>query len=803
MPRPSTQSTGPTQVFETRRENTHASPPSSQVPIVVRDCGSAGPRHMRFTLNSIPQSADLLKSSAIPLVVLTTPLAVSEPGDTSIPVIDPGPSGPLRCSHCKAYVCPYMRWEEGGRKMVCCFCGRSTEVPPDNFSHLSLDGVRRDRDQRPELYLGAVEYLVGGEYQVRPPVPPTYLFLIETTSGAVQSGATSAACSCVAACLEDLPGGGNARVCIVTFDSTVHFYSFTTSQSGSQSASQLETIGQPKMMVVSDVNDPFCPLADAAVALTLSTPAHIQAVRTLLESIPQRFAESHAGESAAGPALAASIQALKAGVGGRLVAFLASLPHSGVLALRPREAGRPPSEKDTLDVMLPATPAVATSTLGLAKNTILQKDAKRNLSSLTSYAGLAAEAAEFHVSVDIFAMSQGYVDLATLSVLTSETCGSLHRYTPFRPAADMNRLYDDLRWCLVRPYGMEAVGRVRVSQGLTVESYSGSFHRRNPTDLHFPAISCEHTIAAKIVHEERLREGSEAYIQFALLYTSTDGRRRLRSLTVALPVTRSLGAIFRAADLDSYVTYVSRKVSVQLCGRSIAACRDVIIKAAVDTLVAYRKHVATASSSGQLILPESLKLLPLFALGMTKLPCFRTDSRADSRAVWISRLLSAPPYRVMPALHPRFMQISYDPVSETQQKTELLPDRLWLTAEKLQPEGIFLLENGYDAYLYIGPAVREDVCTALLGVARPEAVDESQWNGLPVLDTPMNRHLHKVLHELRSERRSYMHLRLMRRGHPQEAGFLASLIEDRSPSAGMSYVEFLCLLHRQIQNKLT
>lgn len=754
---------------------------------------------MRFTLNSVPQSGDLLKSSALPFVVLATPLAMTQPGDTSIPVIDPGPSGPLRCIHCKAYVCPYMRWEEDGRQMVCCFCGRSTNVPSENFSHLSLDGVRRDRDQRPELCLGAVEYLVGGEYQVRPPTPPTYLFLIETTAGALQSGATAAACNCVAACLEELPGGANARVCIVTFDSAVHFYSFPLSTCSASS----DTSGQPRMIVVSDVDDPFCPLADAGLTLTLSSPAHTQAIRLLLESIPQRFAESHAGESAAGPALAASVQALKSGVGGRLVAFMASLPHSGVLALRPREAGRPPSEKDTLDVLVPVTCKAASATpLDLVKS---KSQKSENASSWASYAKLASEAAEFHVSVDIFAMSQGYMDLATLSTLTSETCGSLHRYTPFRPSADMNRLYDDLRWCLMRPYGLEAVGRVRVSQGLVVESYAGSFHRRNPTDLHFPAISCEHTIAAKIVHEERLREGSEAYIQFALLYTSTDGRRRLRSLTVALPVTRSLGAIFRAADLDSYVTYVSRKVSAQLPGRSIAACRDVIIKSAVDTLVAYRRHVATASSSGQLILPESLKLLPLFALGITKLPCFRTDSRADSRAVWIARLLSAPPFRVLPALHPRFMQIPYDNLGVPESQSQL-PDRLWLTAEKLQPEGIFILENGYDVYVYVGPGVSRDTCTALLGVARPEAVDESQsqWgSGPPVLETPLNRHVHEILLEIRRQRQSYMHLRLMHRGHPQETAFLASLIEDRSPSAGMSYVEFLCLLHRKIQNKLT
>jgi protein transport protein SEC24 len=82
-------------------------------------------------------------------------------------------------------------------------------------------------------------------------------------------------------------------------------------------------------------------------------------------------------------------------------------------------------------------------------------------------------------------------------------------------------------------------------------------------------------------------------------------------------------------------------------------------------------------------------------------------------------------------------------------------------------------------------------------------VDIVQWSGPPVLDTPLSKAVLALLDEIRRQRKSYMHLRLMRRGHPQEAACMAALIEDRSPSAGMSYVEWLCMLHRQIQNKLS
>jgi hypothetical protein len=74
--------------------------------------------------------------------------------------------------------------------------------------------------------------------------------------------------------------------------------------------------------------------------------------------------------------------------------------------------------------------------------------------------------------------------------------------------------------------------------------------------------------------------------------------------------------------------------------------------------------------------------------------------------------------------------------------------------------------------------------------------------GLPRLESPLSRALHAVLDAVRQERASFMRLRILKRGDPLEPQFFNSLVEDRSP-AGMSYVEYLCHVHRQIQNKFS
>ena len=65
---------------------------------------------------------------------------------------------------------------------------------------------------------------------------------------------------------------------------------------------------------------------------------------------------------------------------------------------------------------------------------------------------------------------------------------------------------------------------------------------------------------------------------------------------------------------------------MQIPGGKLEVLRELIYKTAVDILHAYRDKVARSAASGQLILPESLKLLPLYALALTKASAFRFAS---------------------------------------------------------------------------------------------------------------------------------------------------------------------------------
>lgn len=44
-----------------------------------------------------------------------------------LPIVDLGQMGPVRCNRCKAYMCPFMVFIDGGRKFQCSFCTCTTE----------------------------------------------------------------------------------------------------------------------------------------------------------------------------------------------------------------------------------------------------------------------------------------------------------------------------------------------------------------------------------------------------------------------------------------------------------------------------------------------------------------------------------------------------------------------------------------------------------------------------------------------------------------------------------------------------
>jgi len=369
------------------------------------------------------------------------------------------------------------------------------------------------------------------------------------------------------------------------------------------------------------------------------------------------------------------------------------------------------------------------------------------------------------------------------------------------------KLNAELARNLTRRFGYQRVKRVRCSKGLAVEEYLMGCAKPGDQEVDVPGIDADSAFAVTFRHDDKLDDGAPAYVQAALLYTTAEGQRRVRVLTLGLQATATMASLFRYADLDALLGVMLRQ-SINLAAKqNMHAVREFVVNATVKMLCTYRKMCASASTqAGQLILPESLKLLPLYALSLTKNGVMRpgTDVRADERAALVAASFRMPIHSSVAFIYPRLLPLHALDESVGALDTDgtpLLPSATPLSLEKLETNGAYLLDDSFRMLLWVGRGASPEFLSAVLQLPSLEGIDCARLR-IPLLDNDTSVRVNRVIDAVRSQRPQVVQFpRVVTSKDPLEGRFLSMLTEDRAQTS-MSYVEFLCHIHRQIQQRL-
>ncbi|NP_001161745.1 protein transport protein Sec24C isoform 2 [Mus musculus] len=766
----------PIQVIEDDRNNRGSEPfvtgVRGQVPplvttnFLVKDQGNASPRYIRCTSYNIPCTSDMAKQAQVPLAAVIKPLARLPPEEASPYVVDHGESGPLRCNRCKAYMCPLMTFIEGGRRFQCSFCSCVNDVPPQYFQHLDHTGKRVDAYDRPELSLGSYEFLATVDYckNNKFPSPPAFIFMIDVSYNAIRTGLVRLLCEELKSLLDYLPREGGAeesaiRVGFVTYNKVLHFYNVKSS------------LAQPQMMVVSDVADMFVPLLDGFLVNVSESRA---VITSLLDQIPEMFADTRETETVFAPVIQAGMEALKAAeCAGKLFLFHTSLPI----------AEAPGKLKNRDDRKLINTDK---------EKTLFQPQTG-------TYQTLAKECVAQGCCVDLFLFPNQYVDVATLSVVPQLTGGSVYKYACFQVENDQERFLSDLRRDVQKVVGFDAVMRVRTSTGIRAVDFFGAFYMSNTTDVELAGLDGDKTVTVEFKHDDRLNEENGALLQCALLYTSCAGQRRLRIHNLALNCCTQLADLYRNCETDTLINYMAKFAYRAVLNSPVKTVRDTLITQCAQILACYRKNCASPSSAGQLILPECMKLLPVYLNCVLKSDVLQPGAEVttDDRAYVRQLVSSMDVAETNVFFYPRLLPLTKSPLDSTAE-----PPAVRASEERLSSGDIYLLENGLNLFVWVGASVQQGVVQSLFNVSSFSQIT-SGLSVLPVLDNPLSKKVRGLIDSLRAQRMRYMKLIVVKQEDKLEMLFKHFLVEDKSLSGGASYVDFLCHMHKEIRQLLS
>ncbi|KAJ4456219.1 putative Protein transport protein Sec24A [Paratrimastix pyriformis] len=241
---------------------------------------NAHPDYFRLTVHAIPSTIAVKNKWSLPLGAVIHPLAPTPRDEEPVPVVNFAPLAPVRCLRCRTYINPFVQFIDQGRRWRCNICSMSNEVPPEYYAPLDEHGFRIDLNKHPELTHGSCEIVAPSEYVIRPPQPPTYIFVIDVSPNARESGMLKTVCETIKAGLDKLPGDVRTQVGFVTFDSSVHFYSLKAS------------LQHPQMYVVPDVNEILVPVPED---LVVNRQESRRLIDLLLDRLPTMFDASTSG----------------------------------------------------------------------------------------------------------------------------------------------------------------------------------------------------------------------------------------------------------------------------------------------------------------------------------------------------------------------------------------------------------------------------------------------------------------------------------------------------------------------------
>lgn len=387
------------------------------------------------------------------------------------------------------------------------------------------------------------------------------------------------------------------------------------------------------------------------------------------------------------------------------------------------------------------------------------------------------------------------------------TGGETFYYPNFVSPRDTAKLSGEITHTVTRETGYQALMKVRCSNGLQVASYHGNFIQHTfGADLEFGVIDADKAMGVIFTYDGKLDSKLDAHFQSALLYTTASGERRVRCSNVIASVSEQAKDCMKFVDQDAVYSIIAKEAAGKLASHSLKEIRGALSEKNIDILAGYRKNFSGSHPPGQLVLPEHLKELCMYILGLVKSRAFKGGMEPTDRRVHDARMIkSMGALELSLYLYPRMIPIHNlapeDGFADPETGHLRMPPAIRCSFSRVEEGGVYLIDNGQNCYLWFHAQTSPNLLVDLFGEGKDSLKSlDAYSSSLPVLETHLNAQVRNILEYLKTVRGSKtLTIQLARQGlDGAEYEFARMLVEDRNNEA-QSYVDWLVHIHRHVQ----
>ena len=769
-------------------------PPHSTTFYSVKETQNSSCRFIRPTLNSIPISQSLLNETNLLFGICVQPFAEIPEYEASIPKVESG-NNIFRCRQCNSYINNKYNISfsaQNKQVAICNLCQYENELDI-NKPGIKSDYLNSDYSNCPELTKPTVDFIAPTNFKASKIFVPHYLFMIDISETSFQLGLPSYVINSIQSNLESVHNMENSYIGFGLYDQKNIYYFYIEKDN-------------PRLTIMGDIINPFCPVSLKKLYLKLEEKDKIdKLIETLNNFIEEKNKNVQTSNikrqisTITGAAIKSGVESLLEN-GGRLMIFTSNPCNHGFGACSSRDKFN--KEKEPLK----ANPFYPQH---------------------EQFVEIGEKAANNRIVIDQFIFMSTSFDLSTFSIASNLSGGQIEFYNYTSDPSVRNSLYEklhyDLTRVLTRPNYYDCKFMLRFTVGVDCVEILGPFNKKLGEAFQLGGCDPDYCYFYNMRLNENFKKGQKIDIQLVILFDDNYGSRYLRIFNYSFDITNEVGTIFTNAEVDAISKAMIYKEISLIYKTDFKNVRMNLENKIINSFKYYRVKEKSSTPSNQLILPVSIRYLPLYVDSFLKTGILSNHNNPEmiNQIIYImNKLLREPIYSTTKFLYPKFYRIDDIEKEQINSNNSIKIENIGLINEKyniiqkplllrlskdiIDFDCAYLIDNGCYIYIFIFNHIEGNFYKDIFGV---ETYEEAK-NLSPTLneenESDLNQRLLNIITQLRKENSE--HIQPIRLFFFEEGGIknpiLVDLLKEDKIDEYDNYPAYLCSLHREIQERI-